>query len=167
MTELKSEQYTQNVEPMLIQYWAIIYDAGPTLNQHWANDSYLPGIEIIVSQLFCIVVIHIPHVAYYRNITRRAYFKKSDKRAPYEPAIKGYNYWNSRHSLELLNFYELLNHHANIPASTRHSFRFNVGPPSSTLGQHCVNASCLLGSCANAERLCRQPLLQAGDPKDT
>ena len=26
---------------MLGQWWATVYDAGPTLNQHWANASFL------------------------------------------------------------------------------------------------------------------------------
>ena len=32
---------------MLLQCWTIVYDTGPTLIQHWANEWYLLGILII------------------------------------------------------------------------------------------------------------------------
>ena len=31
------------VHPMLVQWWPIVYDAGPTLYQHWVNVSCLLG----------------------------------------------------------------------------------------------------------------------------
>ena len=34
-------QQTRDVHPLLVHCWATVYDAGPSLNQQWANDSYL------------------------------------------------------------------------------------------------------------------------------
>ena len=35
--------YPRNIEPLLVQCWSTVYDAGPTLNQQWLNVSCLPG----------------------------------------------------------------------------------------------------------------------------
>ena len=32
-----------NVEQMLVQCWATVYDAGPTLNQHWEHLIWFPS----------------------------------------------------------------------------------------------------------------------------
>ena len=37
-------QQTQDIEPMLVQYWADGVDGGLTLNQHWFNVSCFLGI---------------------------------------------------------------------------------------------------------------------------
>ena len=34
----------QDVHPVLFQCWAIVFGAGPTLKQHWADVTYLLGI---------------------------------------------------------------------------------------------------------------------------
>ena len=36
-----SLQQTRDIEPLLVQCWASVYDAGPTLNQQWLNVSCL------------------------------------------------------------------------------------------------------------------------------
>ena len=36
-------QQTRDFDPMLFQCWPTVYDAGPTLNKHWANVSCLLG----------------------------------------------------------------------------------------------------------------------------
>ena len=39
---LRSQQ-ARDVHPMLVQYWPIVYDDGPTLYQHWVDISCLLG----------------------------------------------------------------------------------------------------------------------------
>ena len=39
----RTTQQTRDVDPMLVQCWSIVYDAGPTLNQHWVDGSCLLG----------------------------------------------------------------------------------------------------------------------------
>ena len=34
-------QQTRGIQPMLIQCWSSVFDAGPTLKQHWLNASCL------------------------------------------------------------------------------------------------------------------------------
>ena len=36
-------QQTRYIEPLLVQCWSTVYDAGPTLNQQWLNVSCLLG----------------------------------------------------------------------------------------------------------------------------
>ena len=36
-------QQTRDIEPLLVQCWSTVYDAGPTLNQQWLNVSCLLG----------------------------------------------------------------------------------------------------------------------------
>ena len=36
-------QQTRGIEPMLFKRWATVYNAGPTLKQHWFNASCLLG----------------------------------------------------------------------------------------------------------------------------
>ena len=36
-------QQTQNIQAMLVQCWPGVFDAGPTLHQHWLNVSWLLG----------------------------------------------------------------------------------------------------------------------------
>ena len=36
-TNLLPSQQTRGIHPMLFQYWSTVFDAGPTLKQHWAN----------------------------------------------------------------------------------------------------------------------------------
>ena len=40
-----SSQQARYVEPMLVYYWAIVCDAGPTLNQHLFNVPCLLGVN--------------------------------------------------------------------------------------------------------------------------
>ena len=40
---LQTSQKTQDVDPMLVECWPTIYDAGPTLNQYSHNVLYLSG----------------------------------------------------------------------------------------------------------------------------
>ena len=42
---LLATQQTQNVQAMSVYRWSIVYDAGPTLNQHWLNVLRLLGID--------------------------------------------------------------------------------------------------------------------------
>ena len=39
----EDSQQTRDFHPMLVQYWPIVYDAGPALYQHWVNVSCLLG----------------------------------------------------------------------------------------------------------------------------
>ena len=34
---------TRDIEPLFVQCWSSVYDAGPTLNQQWLNGSCLLG----------------------------------------------------------------------------------------------------------------------------
>ena len=36
-------QQTRDIDPMLVQCWSTVYDAGPTLGQHWVDVSRLLG----------------------------------------------------------------------------------------------------------------------------
>ena len=38
-------QRTRDVYPMMVQCWPTVYDAGPTLNQHWFNVTCLLGMR--------------------------------------------------------------------------------------------------------------------------
>ena len=44
---VNSTEQTQDIDPILNQSWATVYDAGPTLFQHWVNASCLLGIQAI------------------------------------------------------------------------------------------------------------------------
>ena len=43
--EVQTSQQTRYLEPMLGQCWPIVYDAGPTLAQHWFKVSCLLGYD--------------------------------------------------------------------------------------------------------------------------
>ena len=43
----RSVQRTRDVQPLLVQSWANVFDAGPTLYQHWLNVSCLMGVHQI------------------------------------------------------------------------------------------------------------------------
>ena len=40
-------QQIRCVDPMLVECWAIVYDAGPTFNQHWISMSCLVGLYMV------------------------------------------------------------------------------------------------------------------------
>ena len=40
-------QQTRYINPMLVQYWPIVYDTGPTMNQHWVDVSCFLGYVIL------------------------------------------------------------------------------------------------------------------------
>ena len=40
---LNLSQKTRDIDPMLDQCWATVYDAGPILVQHWVDGPCLPG----------------------------------------------------------------------------------------------------------------------------
>ena len=44
-------QQTRNLQPMLVWCWPIVYDAGPTSNQHWLNISCLLDSSAISSDV--------------------------------------------------------------------------------------------------------------------
>ena len=44
-------QQTRGIHPMLFQCWANVFDAGPTLKQHWVNASCLLGNGICRSRI--------------------------------------------------------------------------------------------------------------------
>ena len=44
---LIASQQTRDIEPLLVQCWSTVYDAGPTLNQQWLNVSCLLGWQVI------------------------------------------------------------------------------------------------------------------------
>ena len=64
-------QQARDVEPMLVQCWATVCDAGPTLNQHWFNASCLCLVDIILYILFIFFALKgLPtfvHVKWYRS----------------------------------------------------------------------------------------------------
>ena len=41
-------QHTRGIHPMLFQCWPTVFDAGPTLKQHWVNASCLLGIYYFI-----------------------------------------------------------------------------------------------------------------------
>ena len=49
---LHAFQQTRDIYPMLFQCWATVFDAGPTLNQHWVNG-------------WCLLVCRRPHTQHY------------------------------------------------------------------------------------------------------
>ena len=54
-------QQTQGIDPMLIYCWTTVFDAGPTLNQHWVDAFCLPGTKChtnVLCLLGCLLVCH-------------------------------------------------------------------------------------------------------------
>ena len=50
---LNLSQQTRDIDPKLDQCWATVYDAGPTLVQHWGDVSCLPGKGMDVPAYTC------------------------------------------------------------------------------------------------------------------
>ena len=50
---LNLSQQTRDIDLMLDQCWATVYDAGPTLVQHWVDVSCLPGMGMDVPAHTC------------------------------------------------------------------------------------------------------------------
>ena len=40
-------QQKRDIDTMLIKCWATIYNAGPAINQHWVNFSWLLGCDYV------------------------------------------------------------------------------------------------------------------------
>ena len=51
---LYTTQQTRGIHPMLFQCWPTVFDAGPTLKQHWVNAPCLLGSPALP---FCVVII--------------------------------------------------------------------------------------------------------------
>ena len=43
MCQAPGAQQTQDIDPMLVQFWPTVYDVGPPLNQHWVNVTCFVG----------------------------------------------------------------------------------------------------------------------------
>ena len=60
LRQTHASQQTRTIHLMLVQCWPIVYDAGPTLYQHWVNVSSLLGCRTVGGWDFVIWVIRGP-----------------------------------------------------------------------------------------------------------
>ena len=69
---------TRNVEPMLVQCWSTVYDAGPTMNQHRLNVSLLVLQPVFfISYILCHCLPGRSRSSYgYSSMFRRSYVQK-------------------------------------------------------------------------------------------
>ena len=50
-------QQRQNIEQLMVQYWASVVDGGRTLNQKWLNVSCLLGIHVYLLTFWALTVL--------------------------------------------------------------------------------------------------------------
>ena len=43
------------INPILVQCWSTVYDAGPTLDQHWVGESCYLSFSLLLSHLSCYI----------------------------------------------------------------------------------------------------------------